>query len=178
MKKLILTYGLIAGAIVSVMMWITQPLLRNGTINLENGMLVGYTTMVVSLSLVFFGIKSYRDLHLNGAIAFGSAFKVGVLIALMGSVMYAVSWEIYYNIVAPDFLEWYNQCQIDKMVKEGKTEEEIIKAKVDFEKFGELYKNPFIRFGMTMMEIFPVGLLITLASAGLLRKKEFLPDNE
>jgi hypothetical protein len=174
MKKVILTYGLISGVIVAAMMWLTQPLLRDGAIHLENGMLIGYTTMVIALSLVFFGIKSYRDNTLNGAITFGTAFKVGILIALIGSLMYAISWEFYYNLVAPDFMEWYTQCQIDKMVKDGESQEAIIKAKEEFQKFGELYKNFFIRFGMTMLEILPVGLLVTLLSAGLLRKKEFL----
>jgi uncharacterized membrane protein (DUF485 family) len=178
MKKIILIYGLISGAIVSALMLLTQPLLRNGTINLENGMLIGYTTMVIALSLVFFGIKSFRDQHLNGVITFGGAFKVGILIALMSSMMYAISWEIYYTTAASDFLEWYNQCQVDKMVKAGKTEAEIFQAKVEMAKFEEMYKNPLIRFGFTLAEIIPVGLLITLISAGLLRKKEFLPNNE
>jgi hypothetical protein len=178
MKKVILTYGLISGVIVAAMMWLTQPLLRDGSIHLENGMLIGYTTMVIALSLVFFGIKSYRDQALRGAISFGQAFKVGILIALIGSLMYAISWEFYYNIIAPDFMEWYTQCQIDKMVKDGESEAEISKAKEEFQKFGELYKNFFIRFGMTMLEILPVGLIVTLISAGLLRKKEFLTSNK
>jgi hypothetical protein len=179
MKKIILIYGLISGVIVAAMMWLTQPLLRDGTLNLDNGMLIGYTTMVIALSLVFFGIKSCRDQTLGGSITFGVAFKVGILIALIGSLMYAISWEFYYNIIAPDFMEWYTQCQLDKMIKEGKSEMEITRAKDDFVKFGELYKNPLIRFGMTMLEILPVGLIVTLISAGLLRKKEFLAsDNQ
>jgi hypothetical protein len=174
MKKVILTYGIISGVIVASMMWLTQPLLRDGSIHLENGMLIGYTTMVIALSLVFFGVKSYRDQTLGGAITFGGAFKVGILIALISSVMYAVSWEFYYNLIAPDFMEWYSQFQIDKMIKDGESQEAITKAKDEFQKFGELYKNFFIRFGMTMLEILPVGLIVTLISAGLLRKKEFL----
>jgi hypothetical protein len=54
MKKIILVYGLIAGVIVGAMLLITMPLYESGTLKLDNGEWLGYTTMVVALSLVFF----------------------------------------------------------------------------------------------------------------------------
>jgi hypothetical protein len=175
MKKVIITYGLISGVIVSAMLVITQPLFRNGTLNIDNGVYVGFTTMIIALSLIFFGIKTFRDQHLQGSITFGKAFTTGILIALTASVMYAITWEFYYNLVAPDFLEWYQQCQLDKLVKDGASETKLAEAKVEMEEMSELYKNPVFRFGFTLIEIFPVGLIITLISAGILRKKEILP---
>lgn len=175
MKKIILTYGLISGVVVSAMLLITQPLFRNGTLDLNNGVYVGFGTMIIALSLVFFGIKTYRDQHLAGIISFGKAFQVGILIAILSALLYAITWEFYFNFFAPDFAEWYKECQIDKMVKDGATEQELAKAHKDLDEFGAMYQNPFIRFGFTLMEIFPVGLIITLVSAGILRKKEILP---
>lgn len=175
MKKIILTYGLISGVIVSVMLLVTQPLFRNGTLNLDNGMYVGFGTMIIALSMIFFGIKEFRDQHLQGTITFGKGFQVGILIALIATLIYAGTWEVYFNFFAPDFMEWYQQCQVDKLVKDGASEAELAKAQEEMLELAELYKNPFIRFGLTMMEIFPVGLIITLVSAGFLRKKEVLP---
>src|SRR5690606_32323500 len=91
MKKIVLTYGLIAGVIVSSMLVITQPLFRNGTLNIDNGVYVGFGSMIIAMSLIFFAIKSYRDQHLQGVITFGKAFKVGILIALIASLMYVCS---------------------------------------------------------------------------------------
>jgi hypothetical protein len=175
MKKIIVSYGLIAGAIVSAMLFITQPLFRNGTINHQNGVYVGFTSMIVAFSLIFFGVKSFRDQHLNGSITFGKAFLAGILIALVGSLCYAITWEFVMHFVYPDFAQWYSQCQLEQLVKEGASETKLVEAKLELQQFEEMYANPLIRFGFTLMEIFPVGVIITLVSAGLLRSSKFLP---
>jgi ethanolamine transporter EutH len=175
MKKIILTYGIISGVIVSVMLLATQPLFRNGTLDMDTGMYVGFSTMIVALSLIFFGIKSFRDQHLQGSISFGRAFTVGILIALVASVIYALSWEVYIHTVGQDFMEWYQQCRMEKLVKEGASDQELTESRAEMQSMAELYKNPIIRFGMTLTEIFPVGLIITLVSAGVLKRKDVLP---
>ena len=177
MKKIVWTYGLISGAIVAVMMFITMPLYETGTLNLDNGEVIGYTTMVVALSMVFFGIKSYRDKQSNGVISFGKAFKVGIMISLIAAIMYGLAWEITYNTMTTDFLKRMTDSYYEKMKADGASAEELQKAQEKWATFSEWYKNPVVRFGVTIMEILPIGILITLLSAGLLRKKEFLPEN-
>ena len=171
MKKIVLTYGLIAGAIVGGMMITTMPMFEKGTLNFENGEVVGYTTMVIALSLVFFGVKSYRDNKLAGVITFGTAVKVGLLITLVASLLYALTWEVIYK---EDFIQRYNEREVVKMKEEGATEANLQAATKEMEKFAEMYKNPIFRFGITLMEILPVGIVISLLSAALLKKKDFL----
>lgn len=176
MKKIILIYGLIASAIVGGMSLITMPMYKNGTLNFENGELLGYSTMVVALTMVFFGIKSYRDNYAKGVISFGKGFKVGILITLVACTIYALSWEVSYNSIGEEFMQKSEENYFAKMKENGATEVEMAEAKKEYENFGEIYKNPFFRFVFTaLVEMFPVGLVITLVSAGLLRKKEFLP---
>jgi hypothetical protein len=175
MKKIIITYGLIGGVIVSVIMLATHPLVEDGSIGFDNGMLVGYASMVIALSMIFFGVKTYRDQHLKGAISFWQAVKIGVLITLVASVMYALTWEVYYNTSATDFMSKYTQYYLDKMAQEGASTAEIDQVRTEMENFSELYKNPLIRFGATLTEILPVGVVITLLCAALLRKREILP---
>lgn len=176
MRKIILTYGLIAGAIISVLMFATMPLWESGIINFDNGELVGYTTMVISLSLVFFGVKSCRDHYYRGSISFWQAFKAGSLITLIASLMYALSWEIAYRTVASGFTEKMTQHYVEKARSEAKDETELRASMQQIEQFNEWYKNPLLRFGMTLMEILPVGIVITLITAFLLRRKEVLPS--
>ena len=171
MKKIVLIYGLIAGAIVGGMMITTMPMFEKGTLNFENGEVVGYTTMVIALSLVFFGVKSYRDNKLAGVITFGTAVKVGLLITLVASLLYALTWEVIYK---EDFIQRYNEREVVKMKEEGATEANLQAATKEMEKFAEMYKNPIFRFGITLMEILPVGIVISLLSAALLKKKDFL----
>jgi len=175
MKKIILIYGMIAGAIVGAMLMITMSLYESGTLKFDNGEWLGYTTMVIALSMVFFGVKSYRDNYLGGSITFGNALKVGLLITLIAALMYAFSWEITRSNMKNDFLTQYQEKHIEKMKAAGATEEALVEAKKKNEEFAEMYKNPFIRFSMTLMEIAPVGILISLFSATLLRRKNFLP---
>jgi Protein of unknown function (DUF4199) len=170
MKRIVVIYGLIAGAIVGSMFFITMPLYERGILTMENGELVGYSTMVVALSLVFFGVKSYRDNHLGGSITFGKALTVGLLITLVASLVYAITWEVIYNTMT-DFVTEMGDKYFEKLRADGTTQ-----AKID--EYAAMYENPFIRFAMTLMEIAPVGILISLFSAALLKKKEFLPTNE
>jgi hypothetical protein len=169
MKRIILVHGFIAGTIVGSMFFITMPLYEKGILTMENGELVGYSTMIVALSLVFFGIKSYRDNHLAGYITFGKALKVGLLITLIASLIYAITWEVIYNTMT-DFVTQMGDKYFEKLRAEGTTQAEI-------DEYKAIYENPFIRFAMTLMEIAPVGILISLLSAGPLRMRGFLPPS-
>jgi hypothetical protein len=176
MKKVILIYGLIAGSIVAGMMFITMPMYNNGMLNLDNGEWIGYTTMVIALSMVFFGIKSYRDNYANGTISFGKGFKVGILITLIACVMYASAWEVTYSQIGDEFMKKEVEKYNADMKAKGATDKELEEAKKQWESFSEMYKNPIFRFSFTaFVEIFPVGLGITLLSAAILRKREILP---
>lgn len=177
MRKVTLIFGLLAGAIVSafwvifIMLWV-----KNGKI--IDSMLVGYAVMVVALSMVFFGIKSYRDNYQGGKIRYWKGFQVGLLITVIASLMYAITWETY-NQVSPAsseaFIAYYAECQIDELKKKGVSAAEIDRQVRKMDDFKSMYRNPAIRFSMTLMEILPVGIIITLISAGILRKKEVLP---
>lgn len=175
MKKIIITYGVIAGAIVSVIMLGSVPLYEKGIVNFDNGMVIGYTSMVVALSMVFFGIKTYRDQYLSGSITFLQGLKIGLLITIIASLMYAITWDIYYNTLGSGFTEKYTEHYIQRLQEDGATAAEIQAAEKEMTEFNEMYENFFIRFGVTLLEILPVGVLITLISAGLLRKRQILP---
>lgn len=175
MRKIVIVYGLIAGAIAGALMWILVTFVRDGAIDFDDGMIWGYATMIVALSMVFFGVKSYRDNN-GGHITFLKGLQVGILISLIAAVCYAASWEIYHGTGRGDeFIQKYTTYYLDKMKKDGASDAEVERARVDGQKFMQLYQNFFVRFGMTLMEILPVGVIVTLVSAAVLRRKEVLP---
>jgi hypothetical protein len=169
MQKTVLTFGLISGAIAVLMMVLTLPLV--GRVPYEYLTVLGYTAFVVCFLMVFFGIRSYRDKVAQGTITFGRAFNVGILITLISCVIYAVSWEVIYHAVLPDFLVKYGDYVVEKARAAGATQEELNLLMQKNQEFMEMYKNPLIRFAFSMMEAFPVGLLITLISAVVLKRK-------
>jgi hypothetical protein len=169
MKKIVLTFGLISGAIVSALMTTSIFLIRRGSF--EHSEIVGYSTMILAFLLVFFGIRSYRDNVGGGAVTFGKAFQVGILMTLITCTMYVVSWEIVYFNFMPDFMDHYTASVLQKMQESGATAAAIAAKSAEMAKLTEMYKNPLFNVGMTFMEIFPVGLIMTLISAAILRRK-------
>jgi ABC-type uncharacterized transport system permease subunit len=128
--------------------------------------------------MVFFGIKSYRDNFQKGAIRFWKGFQVGMLITLIASLMYAITWETYLQTRPGSyhaFVDYYIECQINKKKEKGASAAEIDQEVSRGDSIRRMYSNTATRFGMTLMEILPVGIIITLISAAVLRKKEFLP---
>src|SRR6266508_799755 len=177
MRKVTLTFGLLAGAIISVFLVIGMAIWEKAR-NIVASELIGYATMVIALSMIFFGIKSYRDNYQKGAINFWKGFQVGLLIALIASLMYAITWETYMQArpaSAAAFLDYYAECQVIKMKEKGASAAEIDREVKKMDDIKKMYGNPAISFGMALMEILPVGIIITLISAAVLRKKEFLP---
>lgn len=177
MKKVIIIYGIIAGLITGGLMLVTMPLFESDTLNFDYGAVIGYAGMVIALSLIFFGVKSFRDQHSAGRITFGKGLVIGLAITLVASLFYGVAWEITYARSGEKFMAKWTQSELEKMKAKGVSEEKLEEAREDWAQFTEMYKNPVIRFGMTLTEIWPVGILISLVSSALLRKKEFLPHS-
>ena len=172
MHKIVLKYGLIAGVVLGSFTGLMLPICMNADWDSVIGsQVVGYSAMVVSFLAVFFGIRRYREDVGGGSITFGKAFKVGILIALIGCAMYVIGWEIAYWGFIPDFGDRYAAATLRKMRERGASEAEIAAQTAMLEDFKRWYKNPFLNVGMTFLEVFPVSLLVTLISAGILRKR-------
>ena len=169
MKRIVWTFGLIGGGIMAVF-GIAITFLHQ--VDFDNGEVIGYATMLLAFLMVFFGIRSYRENVLAGTIRFGRAFKVGLLIALVISTCYVASWEVIYNTTAQDFAEKYAQHGLDKARASGATEEQLAAQRTKMDDFIRAYKNPLINIGYTFVEIFPLGLVVVLVSAGILSRKK------
>lgn len=171
MKRIVLTFGLISGVLSSVLMFSSAALMRRGVINFRNGEVIGYTAIFLSFVLVFFGIRSYRDSQ-GGAITFGRAFAVGILITLISSAFYAMSWEIIYLNFMPDFMERFTAAAVRSLREKGASEAAIAAKTAQMAQFKAIYDNPLLGAAVTLMEPFPVGLIVTLVSAVTLRRRQ------
>ncbi len=171
MKKNIIVFGLIAGIIVSVFMILGMAHLID-TDDFEHSMVLGYTSMLIAFAFVFVGIKNQRDKHNMGVITFGQGFKTGFWITLIASTMYVVTWMIDFHFFIPDFMDKYSAHMVDQAKTAGKTAGEIDQLVSDMDSYKEMYKNPFLVVLLTYMEILPVGILITLISAFILKRKK------
>jgi hypothetical protein len=169
MKRTILTFGLISGALSSLMMVATVPFADK--IGYGKAEVVGYTAIVLSFLLVFFGIRSYRDNVGNGQITFTKAFAVGISITLISCIFYVVTWEILYFNFLHDFMDKYGAYMVEKLKNSGASPAAVQAQLQQVKKYKEMYDNPLLNTAMTFIEPFPIGLVITLISAAVLRRK-------
>jgi len=171
MKKTVLVFGLISGGILAAVMAGTMVLYKSGRFDFDHSEIYGYTSMILAFIVVFFGVRSYRENSGGGAITFGKAFQVGILMTLIACAMYVITWEILYYGFVPDFADQCFAHEIAKARASGASAAALAKTTAQMAHFREIYKNPLVNIGMTFLEIFPVGLVMTLISAGILRKK-------
>jgi Protein of unknown function (DUF4199) len=172
MKKNVLVFGLISGLVVSIVMGINMVIMSKSA-NADHGagsMVIGYLIMLVAFSFIFVAVKNYRDKQNGGVISFGKAFKMGLLIALIASTMYVIMWALLYNFYMPDFMDKYSA----KMIEEARATSapaELQKVIDEMNGYKEMYKNPLFFALFTYMEILPVGLLVSLVTALILKRK-------
>ena len=170
MKKIVLTFGLISGVMISVLT--DGSLLLASRTGSGHSMALGYTIMVASFLLVYFGIRSYRDNVLSGRISFGRALACGLLITAITCACYVVTWEIVYFTLMPHFMDGYFAAQVQHAQAAGLDPATTAARIAAIRHSQQLYQNPLVNMAYTVMEPLPVGVVLTLVSAALLRRNE------
>ncbi len=168
MKKTVWTFGLLSGAVMALFMVVTVPFIGDHG---AADAIVGYAGIVAAFLLVFFGVRSYRDTVLGGTISFGRAFSAGILIAGIASLCYVATWEVIYYKFMPDFYAKYGHSVVEQARKSGKSEADVAKVQSEMDAMVRRVENPLFVTAATFGEPFPVGLVIALVSAGVLRRK-------
>ena len=169
MKKTVLTFGLISGALSAAMMLATVPLLDS--IGFEKTDVIGYTTIVLSALLVFFGVRSHRENAGAGRITFGRGFGVGLLITLISCVCSVVTFQIVYFKVTPEFGDRFAACMVERARAGGASQAKIDETAKQAQTLKQLYDDPVTNAALTFVQPFPIGLVASVISAVLLRKR-------
>ena len=170
MKKNVLVIGMIAGLIVSIFM-VSSIALGYAQEDFEGNMLLGYASMILAFSLIFVGVKNYRDKYNQGIISFGQAFKMGLYISLVASSLYVVVWLIDYYVFIPDFMDKYTAHVLKEAQNNGSNLAELKSKAAEMANYREMYQNPVLVILFTYFEILPVGIVVSLITAFILKRK-------
>lgn len=170
MKRNIIVCGLIAGFIVSAMM-VTSTSLCYTSGDFEGSMVAGYASMILAFSLIFVAVKNFRDKFNGGTVTFGEGFKIGLYISLIASSVYVLVWLVDYYLFVPDFMDKYSATMIKHSTEGGATPAEMKETIAEMDSYKEMYKNPLFVILLTYTEILPVGLIVSLICALILRRK-------
>ncbi len=167
MKKLVLVYGAISGLVIIVI----------NTLSLELGIeqeWLGFLVMFIAFSSIFVAVKQYRDETLGGVIRFGTGFLVGLGITVVASLVYVLVWELYLALTDYAFIDAYIQSVLESRQTGGASQAELAATIAETETIRQQYTNPLFRLPMTFVEVFPVGVLISLVSAFILKESKTL----
>lgn len=170
--RYIVVYGGLSGAVVILTL---MAGLTFGMDSIFATATFGYLVMLVALTFIFVGVKRYRDMELGGVIRFGRAFLMGLGIAAFAGVIYVTVWEIYLAATGYAFIDTYTASVLAGYEKSGMGAEALAAARAEMETLREQYGRFWFRVPMTFLEIFPVGLLVALVSAAVLRNPRMLP---
>ena len=167
-------YGSAAGLVVAVPLF-TMTVLDTWHPSGLAGMVFGYLIMLVALSAVFLAIKQHRDEACGGVIRFWPALALGLGVALIASLFYVAAWEAALAISGKDFAAEYARALVASQEASGVSGLQLARFRAEMEGFRQSYASPLFRLPMTFTEIFPVGVLVSVVSAALLRNNRFLP---
>ena len=167
-----LIYGAIGGAITIAV--ITSSIVFDSLNHLQSEWF-GYLVMLAAMSLIFVGVKRYRDVECGGTIRFLPALGLGLGIAVVAGLVYVAGWEGYLATTDGNFMANYAASIVADARSSGASEVEVAATAAQMAQFVEWYRNPLLRLLLTFSEIFPVGLLVALASALVLQFPNVLP---
>lgn len=170
MKQVVIKFGLLSGLIIAICLVIV--FIFGQKLGLGHSLVTGYATMVVGFSVVYFGVRSFRDNQLKGQISFGRAFKAGMLISLITCVFYVAAWEVmYFGGLVGDFEKSYTESVMARVKASGASQAKIDSTMAEMQHFSEMYKNPLYNVAMTFLEPLPIALLVSLISAFALSRR-------
>lgn len=167
MLKHILRYGIFAGLLVGAQLLITTLLYKNDP-TFESSMWIGFGSMILAFGFIYVGIANFRKEQPGQRIGFGQAFQIGLGISAVASLLYLLVWAFEYNFIFPDFMERYTETMLEKAKAENLSAADLQAKTEEMRNYKELYKNPLWFSLMTLAEIFPIGLILSLVFAGLM----------
>jgi hypothetical protein len=169
MKKNVLVFGLLYGLIVTAFM-VYSSVNCYYNANFKSNEIVGYAGMLIAASFIFIGIKNYRDKFNNGVITFGKAFKIGLLITLVASTFYVLAWSIEYFVFLPEWMDKFCTQMVNEAKATG-TAEKLDETNKMIKTYKSIYSNPFLIILATYVEVLPIGLIVSLICALILKRK-------
>ncbi|GGD20601.1 DUF4199 domain-containing protein [Hyunsoonleella pacifica] len=168
MKNTVIKYGGY-GLLTGIVIFLATILLGKG-LSYTTQEILGYASMVASLSFIFFGIKHYRDKVNNGVVSLGKATLIGILISIFVGVGVAIADYIYTTTINPDFANEYLETTLKTMETSMIPEEFEIK-KAELTKQMEDYGGSGTMALLMFITVVLIGCIISLISGLILQRK-------
>jgi hypothetical protein len=165
MKKIIWLFGIIIGILLTTNSMIMISKIYSDP-DFKGNDVLGYTVLIIIFSVMYLGMRKYRNEHLEGKISFLNAFKTGAWICFIASTIYVVIGLLYYYLFIPDFVDVFSEVVI-----RNSPAEEVDAVTAQMANFKEMYKNPLFAILISYIEVLPLGMIVALVSAFVVKRK-------
>ena len=167
MNKIVLKYGMYGVAVMFIISVSAFFIFKNNH-NWEVQEIIGYTTIVLSLLFVYFGIRRWRDKYNAGQLSFAKGLGIGTLISLFPSVGFGLlSW--IEGVIDPEWQDKYYAHHIEK-IKKTTPPAELQATLKEIADQREMFSSPFAQFFFMFLTVFVIGFIITIISALILKR--------
>lgn len=171
MKSNIVKYGLIAGTIIVMIPVIAGMIMGYDPDTFETGEIIGYSTMILSLMMIFLAVREYQKKNPEEALGFGKILLIGGGISLIAGFMFGIYNVIYVTYINPDFMQEYYQYYIQSIQNSGASQVDIDNQITQLEKEKEMFMNPLVNFFLMFITVFVIGLIVSVISGLFQRQK-------
>jgi hypothetical protein len=177
MKKVVFICGVIGG-LISIGWYIFSVQVFKLDMSMNARLFFGYASMVLAFSLIFVGIKNFKDNYNGGVISFGLALRIALLITAVASTVYVGVWLIDYFFFTPDYMVKYAASMLAELKASHASQATIDKKMAPITEYTRIYNNPFLNALVTYREIVPVGVVMSFIAAFVLKNKPSSANNK
>ncbi|MBD0287950.1 MAG: DUF4199 domain-containing protein [Flavisolibacter sp.] len=174
MRKTALRFGLYGIYTILAFFLLSWLIFNQRTENYEAQEIAGWAGILLSVIFVYFGLKYYRDKQNNGSLNFGEGLKLGMLIVLFPSVAFAIFDVVYVMVLDPQFFDKYYTYQVEQ-IRNTVPASELAQRMKELQQQRDMFSSPLVQFIVMFLSVFVTGLIVTIISTLLLKRKVMQP---
>ncbi len=164
-KTTLFNHSLVWGAILGIVLIVWSLLLY--FLDLSTNRVLGYVSWLISIAIVFYAMKIYRDTVNQGILSFSNAFVIGLLVCIISGFISAVFAYIQFNFISPELIDKMVQISEEKLLSRGMPDDMVEQSLEMSRKFMTPGLIAVMAFVMSVI----LGAIMSLILAAIVKKE-------
>ena len=122
---------------------------------------------IIFIGIIIYGIKQFKEAN-DHFLSWGQGVKIGVGVAIVGSLIVVIYNYLFMNFIEPDFMNQMMEVQNQTYLDQGLTEEQIEAAN----KMTSSFSTPGIMAAVGIISYAIGGFIVAAIGAAIMKKSE------